>query len=74
MKVASLSLCILTGVVDSQDNGVFSVIVNPAIDGGDPLTVTLTGEYLPPDTDEGDSLTFTILADEEYSEYCQVSL
>ena len=74
MKVAALSLCTLIGVVDSHDNGVYSIIVSPTVEKDEYLTVTLTGEYLPPDTSEGDTLLFTVLADDKYDNYCKDSL
>lgn len=73
MKVVALSLCILTGVVDTKSDGVIVLeVVSPA--GGEIEHVSMTSEVLPPDIREGEKVSITAFADKELEKYCQSPL
>ena len=70
MKAAILVLCTLTGVVDVYENGVASVVVEPASQEEEPRIVFLSAMYLPPDISEGDPIKFTVLSEPSMGNYC----
>lgn len=73
MKAVALSLCILTGVVDTKDDDVVVLeVVSP--DGDEIEYVSMVGEVLPPDTKEGEKVSVTALAGRELEKYCQPPL
>ena len=73
MKAVALSLCILTGVVDTKDDDVVVLeVVSP--DSGEIEYVSMVSEVLPPGTKEGEKVSVTTLAGRELEKYCQPPL
>ena len=73
MKVVALSLCILTGVVDTKNDGVVVVeIVSPHSDEVE--YVSMTSDVLPSNVKEGERVSVTALTDSELEKYCQPPL
>ena len=73
MKVVALSLCILTGVVDTKDDGI--VVVEVVSPHGDEIEyVSMTSEALPPNVKEGEKVSVTAFTDSELEKYCQPPL
>ena len=60
MKAVVLSLCVLTGVVDTKNDGVIILEVSSP-DQSDVEYVYLTSEVLPPDIREGEKVSITAL-------------
>ena len=73
MKVVVLSLCILTGVVDTKNDGIIVLEVTSPYNE-EVEYVSMTSEILPPDIREGEKVSITAFADEELAKYCQSPL
>ena len=73
MKAVALSLCILTGVVDTKNDGVIVLEVTSP-DRDEVEYVYLTSEVLPPDLQEGEKVSITAFADSDLQKYCQSPL
>tara|TARA_B100000683_G_C12360790_1_gene502972 strand:+ start:179 stop:400 length:222 start_codon:yes stop_codon:yes gene_type:complete len=73
MKVVALSLCILTGVVDTKNDGVVVVeVVSPHSDEVE--YVSMTSDVLPSSVKEGERVSVTTLTDSGLEKYCQPPL
>ena len=73
MKVIVLSLCILTGVVDTKNDGVVVVEIVPP-HGGEVEYVSMPSETLPPNVKEGERVSVTAFTDSTLEKYCQPPL
>ena len=74
MKVITLSLCTLTGVVDVQEDGIVTVELTSPVSEVGPETVTLTKDQLPPKASEGDTVNLTVLVEDSLVKYCHNQL
>ncbi len=73
MKAVVLSLCILTGVVDTKNDGVVVLEVSSPAQK-EVEYVTLTGEFFPQNFKEGEKVSIATFVGEELQEYCQTPL
>ena len=73
MKVVALSLCILTGVVDTKGDGVVVLeVVAPR--SSEIEYVSMESEAFPPETKEGEKVSVTAFVAGELEKYCQPPL
>ncbi len=73
MKVAALSLCILTGVVDTKNDSVVVLEVTSS-DNEKIEYISLVSDTFPPDFKEGNEVTIATFIEDELQEYCQTPL
>lgn len=70
MKAAILTLCILTGVVDSQEEEIMIVELQSPIEAIAPGYITIDSRSLEVSPTEGDKIHFEIFVDETMTQYC----
>ena len=70
MKVAILSLCILTGVVDSQEGEIMVIEIHSPTESIPPSHITIDSRSLEVVPGEGDEIGFEIFVDKTMIQYC----
>ena len=73
MKVAALSLCILTGVVDTKNDDIVVLEVS-SYNQNEIEYIAVRNEALPTDIKEGEKITITVFTDDDLQKYCQSPL
>lgn len=70
MKELVLVICMLQGVIDSQNDGVITLEVSSTTEGVEPIFVHVSNEVLPVTLREGDDVRLTIFTGKEHIQYC----
>lgn len=71
MKTIILSLCTLTGVVDTHDKGVITLeVANQKSESPEYEYISISNEIINPLVKEGDSISLVVLAGEDTIRFC----
>ena len=70
MKAAILSLCILSGVVDSKEDNIVMIEVSSPVEDVEPEYVVVDSRSLRSKIQEGEEINLRILVDHSMLQYC----